>query len=255
MHPKTFFESVHPEFQSGTCFVLMPFSDDLTEVYETIREAVGSTALNFACQRADDIRGAGYIMESVLEGIGKSEFVIADLTTANPNVFYEVGIAHMAKEVNKVILLVQESETIPFDLSPFRCIKYKQSIAGAKKLKTDLISCIKEEADMLITINPNSPPIYQFRLEERKAYRFSKRLFGEGNCLYDFEVFADYIGLDGAKFTIEPTQYIAGRPPQKLDRKGFGMGVGTEEKLPKLPWKLRLENTAGQTAIFQVLPE
>ena len=161
----------------------------------------------------------------------------------------------MAKEVRKVILLIQDGESIPFDLSPFRCIRYKQSIAGAKKLKTDLISCIKEDADILVIHNGDSPPIYQFRLEEGKKYKFSKQLFGEGNSLYDFEVFADYIGEDGAKLTLKPTQYIAGRAPHKLDSKGFGMGKGQEEKLPRLPWKLKLENTAGQTAIFQVLHE
>src|SRR6185295_4116869 len=105
MHPKSFFDSANVAVQNGKCFVLMPFSDEFDEVYETIREAVESPELNFTCERADDLRGAGHIMESVLKGIGESEIVIADLTNRNPNVFYELGIAHMVKRIDKVVLL------------------------------------------------------------------------------------------------------------------------------------------------------
>jgi hypothetical protein len=81
-------------------------------------------------------------MESVLKKIGEAEIIIADLTGRNPNVFYELGITHMIKQPNKVILLTQDINSIPFDLGAFRSIVYKQSITGAKQLKSDLTKAI-----------------------------------------------------------------------------------------------------------------
>lgn len=255
MHPKTFFDLAPVIPRNGKCFVLMPFAQEFREVYDTIREAVESAELNFVCERADDIRGAGHIMDSVLKGIGESEIVIADLTGRNPNVFYEVGIAHMVKKVDKVILLIQDIENMPFDLNPFRCIVYKQSIAGARKLKADLIMAIKEIADLLTVVKDGSSPIYQFRIENGDNYKFPKQLFGENDCLYDFDIRGDYIGEDGAKFTLTLTKYVAGSAPAQLPPEGDGMSRGTERKVPKIPWKLRLEKLAGRVATFHLIHE
>ena len=255
MHPKTFFDSSRIRPECGKCFVLMPFAEELTEVYEIIREAIQSPELNFRCERADDIRGAGHIMESVLKGIGESEIVIADLTNRNPNVFYELGIAHMVKKVDKVILLIQDIGTMPFDLSPFRCIKYKQTITGARELKADLIQAIKEVADLLTITREGAPPIYEFKLKDAEVYKFPIQLFGVGNRLYDFEIVPTRIGVDGVKFTLQLTQYIAGHPPQELGPESFGMSKGTDRKVPKIPWNIRLEKLAGNTATFQLVHE
>lgn len=255
MHPKTFFDSAPISPQNGKCFVLMPFAQEFTEVYDTIREAVESPELNFVCERADDIRGAGHIMESVLKGIGESEIVIADLTGRNPNVFYEIGIAHMVKKVDKVILLIQDIETMPFDLNPFRCIVYKQSIAGARKLKADLIMALQEVADLLTIVKDGTTTIYQFRIENGENYKFPKQLFGENNCLYDFDIHGDYIGEDGAKFMLSMTKYIAGRPPAKSPSEGYGLSRGMKRKVPKIPWELKLEKLAGKVATFHLIHE
>ncbi len=132
MYPKDFFETHHTETKKGQCFVLMPFAEELTEIFGTIRDAVESNELNLICLRAKDLSGGGYILDDILKGIDESEVVIADLTSNNPNVFYELGIAHTRKDVEKVILLTQDMEAVPFDLRPFRCIVYKQSIARRK---------------------------------------------------------------------------------------------------------------------------
>jgi hypothetical protein len=255
MHPKSFFDSANVAVQNGKCFVLMPFSDEFDEVYETIREAVESPELNFTCERADDLRGAGHIMESVLKGIGESEIVIADLTNRNPNVFYELGIAHMVKRIDKVVLLIQDIELMPFDLTPFRCITYKQTIAGARKLKTDIILAIKEVADLLTITREGTPRTHQFRLEQREKYKLPIQLFGEENCLYDFEVSADYLGDDGVKFTLTLTQYIAGRPPKRLSPEYFGMSQGMQRKVPRIPWNIRLDTLSRNGAVFQLIQE
>jgi hypothetical protein len=74
-------------------FVLMPFIQNLTAIYEFIvKPTVESAGLN--CHRADDFRDNRTIMQDVWEGICKARVVVADLTTFNANVMYELGIAH-----------------------------------------------------------------------------------------------------------------------------------------------------------------
>jgi DNA-binding NtrC family response regulator len=77
------------------CFVLMPFatSSDLQNVYfDHVKPTI--ERLQLRCERADDIHGISGVMQSVWEGINRARIVIADMTERNPNVFYELGIAH-----------------------------------------------------------------------------------------------------------------------------------------------------------------
>lgn len=127
--------------ESNLCFVLMPFSGDMNEVYEdhikTIVEDEG-----FSCIRADEIVGTNAIIKDIWERINRARFLIADLTAKNPNVFYEAGLAHaIGKEV---ILLTQYIDDVPFDLRQLRCIVYSWNPRGAKELEKKLLSTIKE---------------------------------------------------------------------------------------------------------------
>lgn len=126
------------------CFIVMPFTDELQPVYEDIiRQTIEENGLR--CIRSDDFFDNRPIMDDIWESIEQSRFVVADLTKRNPNVFYEVGIAHaLGKEV---ILLSQSLDDVPFDLRHLRCILYSDTNRGAKKLKVDL----KQTIDRVLT--------------------------------------------------------------------------------------------------------
>jgi len=81
--------SEHPK-----CFVVMPFGvQDLEDLYsEFILPVLADCRLD--CARGDDIFGLNVVMDDVKAAIAKADLVIADLSGQNPNVFYEVGIAH-----------------------------------------------------------------------------------------------------------------------------------------------------------------
>lgn len=251
MHPKKFFETENIETDAGTCFVIMPFKIELQEIYDVIREAI-EEELNFSCQRADDNLGAGYVMDTVLRGIGESEFVIADITDSNPNVFYELGIAHMVKSVEKVIILRQTIQPVPFDLSPFRYIDYQQSISGAKQLRDKLIRAIKETADLLI-VQKIPYTKYQFRLRNRTAYKFPKRLRGEGDSSFGFELCADDVGEDIVKLTFKFTRHVAGMPPAELPPLGEALMPGQSYMVPFIPWYLEIEKLSGKVATLNLV--
>ena len=74
-------------------FVLMPFSAEFDDVFKHIIEKPLSE-LGFSTRRADNAVGSRNIMHDVISGIFESDLVIADLTGSNPNVYYELGIAH-----------------------------------------------------------------------------------------------------------------------------------------------------------------
>ena len=67
--------------------------------------------------------------------------VIADLTGRNPNVFYEVGLAHAISK--DVIMLTQSMEFVSFDLKTLRCITYEFTPRGMEKFEKSLAATIK----------------------------------------------------------------------------------------------------------------
>ena len=117
-----------------TAFLIMPFDEEFDSVYTGFIKPVLEAA-NFSVDRADDIESQQNILRDVLEKIVQSDLIIADLTTANPNVFYELGLAHALKK--PVILLTQSISDVPFDLKPYRLLEYSvhfDRIGEAKEL-------------------------------------------------------------------------------------------------------------------------
>jgi hypothetical protein len=104
-----------------TCFVMMPFGDWFNtyyvEVYSpAIREA------GYEPVRSDELFRVGSVVEQIWQQIQKASVLVADLTGKNPNVFYELGLAHAASK--PVVLLAASVDDIPFDLRHLRTILY-----------------------------------------------------------------------------------------------------------------------------------
>jgi hypothetical protein len=72
--------------------------------------------------RADSISAGASIVESIHRAIQDSPLLIADVTDANPNVMYEVGLAQAQKK--PLILIASSSRAIPFDLAGVRVLIY-----------------------------------------------------------------------------------------------------------------------------------
>jgi hypothetical protein len=92
-------------------FVLMPFSDDFKDAYESGIKLACKNA-NVKVQRVDEQLYDENILERIYSQIARADIIIADMTGRNPNVFYEVGYAHGIQK--RVILLTQNPNDIPF---------------------------------------------------------------------------------------------------------------------------------------------
>ena len=109
---------------SNLCFVMMPFGDRFEAVYRTLINPVASQ-FGLTTVRADEMFSSGSIVEQIRVAIQQSRLCIADVSERNPNVLYEVGIAHTLGK--PTILLTQNIEELPFDLKNLRTITYQPS--------------------------------------------------------------------------------------------------------------------------------
>lgn len=124
----------------GECFVIMPFREPFNNYYKTIFvPAIKRSGL--IPVRADEIYGVSPIIEDIAQGIINSEIIIADVTKRNPNVNYELGMAHALGK--QVIIISQSTEDIPFDYRHFRAIIYQPRGAKWKaKLEDNICATI-----------------------------------------------------------------------------------------------------------------
>jgi len=121
--------------RSPNVFVVMPLSSDLDDLYylgilETARD------LNCSCDRVDEIEFVGNIMAKVHESIINSKVIIAEVSSSNPNVYYEVGYAHALRK--PVILITKDVSSAPFDSSGYNHIVHRSIRDLRQKLKNRL---------------------------------------------------------------------------------------------------------------------
>jgi len=134
-----------------TCFVVMPFAAPVGGYFQNIYEPAIQKAGLRAVRADADIFGTGKIIDQIWSGINASKVLVAELTTRNPNVFYELGLAHA---LDKPVVLVSSNEDdVPFDLKHIRVIYYDVTdpFWGQKlidKVAENIVSALKnpEEA-------------------------------------------------------------------------------------------------------------
>lgn len=140
------------DVKSGeSCFVMQPFAAPHGDYFEKIfKPAIEKTGLKAV--RADaDLFGTGKIIDQIWRGINNSKVLVAELSTRNANVLYELGLAHALQK--PVVLVSSNSPDVPFDLKHIRVIYYDVTdpFWGAKlieKVAENILSALKnpEEA-------------------------------------------------------------------------------------------------------------
>lgn len=175
-------------------FVAMPFgvkeSDriaiDFDSIYSNgIKPSISESNKDLDIIRADEERMGGFIHGPMYERLLLSEIVIADLTLANANVFYELGIRHCAKP-KSTILIFSHDTRLPFDVSPLRAIPYTLEDGELKKenaqqLKEEIQKRINEALE---DESAKDSPLFQFikdfpgvNLTPDQTESFHSRLF------------------------------------------------------------------------------
>lgn len=124
----------------SSCFVIGPIGDEhapaespprvswekALDVYEKIIQPA-CTAFGITPERADEIASPGEITEQIFTRLREADLVIADLSGANPNVMYELGLRHSQR---KPVIQIGEYGTLPFDVRAIRTIPFTRTPRG-----------------------------------------------------------------------------------------------------------------------------
>jgi protein-tyrosine-phosphatase len=137
----TRFKPTAAKIRADQCFVLMPFGEKWSERIWTRHVRTVLTDFGMKAVRADDLYGS-HILSDIWKGIAESRVIIADITCRNPNVMYELGLAHAMQK--DVIILAQTSDDIPFDIRQHRCLIYEDNSDGYEKLEKQLPFYLKQ---------------------------------------------------------------------------------------------------------------
>lgn len=124
-------------------FMIMPFKNELSDsIYNHCTKKI-CEEYGLKCERADEIITTNPIIEDIVKAIEEATIVIADISEKNANVFYELGMAHMIKQNQTIIITQDDFKSVPFDIHHFRIINYEDSIVGKDNYEHDLRSMIK----------------------------------------------------------------------------------------------------------------
>ncbi|HFC6778814.1 TPA: hypothetical protein ACFN8Z_001011 [Neisseria meningitidis] len=132
-----------------TCFVVMAIgnqhhngqtitAEDLKARYDNlIKEAILKARPSIEVTRADEVSAMGTITTDIVQRIMYSDYIIADVSYPNPNVFYELGLRHACKP--GTIIIKDKDAKVPFDIASLRYIEYENSTQGLKDLSNKLL--------------------------------------------------------------------------------------------------------------------
>ena len=138
---------------TDSCFVMMPFAEPLGTYYASVYEPAIKKA-GLTPVRADtDIYGTGKIIDQIWSGINSAKVLVAELTKRNPNVLYELGLAHALRK--PVVLVSSNEEDVPFDVKHVRVIYYdvNDPFWGSKlidKVAENILSALKNPKEAIL---------------------------------------------------------------------------------------------------------
>lgn len=128
----------HPRTQSrsGTAFIIAPFREPFNEYYvRIIKPALAD--INYEPIRSDEIFSPQAFVQTIWEEILAADLIVAEMTGANANVLYELGLAHAIGK--RVVMISQRIDDVPADLRHINCIVYDTSqVDWASTLKRSI---------------------------------------------------------------------------------------------------------------------
>lgn len=160
--------------QRPLCFVIMPFgikSDpaggadiDFDRIYKNALEpAIDDAGMDPI--RADEERTGGIIHKPMFERLLLCDYAIADLTTANANVFYELGVRHTARP-RTTLTIFAKHQPIPFDVNFLRSLPYDlgtNNVFGDKEaswLREEVSERLRDLRDSTVSQAPIDSPVF-----------------------------------------------------------------------------------------------
>ncbi|MCY3886235.1 MAG: hypothetical protein OXG19_00800 [Chloroflexi bacterium] len=149
-----------------SAFLIMSFDEEFDAVYKRFIKPVLED-VGFEVLRADNIESQQNILRDIIEKIIESNLIVADLTNSNPNVFYELGLAHAFGK--PVILVAQDANEVPFDLKQYRVLEYDTRFDRINVAKEELTRRAKGSLEGTIPVGSPVTDFYPDRTAPNQA--------------------------------------------------------------------------------------
>lgn len=172
-------------------FVVMPFADEYYPIYtdliipsiDKINEELDADKKLYY-SRADDPQNTRSGWINILENIFSSRIIIGVLTGNNPNVFYELGIAHATQQIERQLLLAEKEYEAKLDLKDLIYVKYNranlsESIPSLTKSILDTLKIYDMRRDRQISLALSKMGMYEFEIV--REYGKDSHFFLKGN--------------------------------------------------------------------------
>jgi hypothetical protein len=150
------------------CFVLMPFGKKMDAAgrvtnFDSVYAKIIAPAVERAGLepiRADEEKIGGAIHKPMFERLMLCHYAVADITGANPNVFYELGIRH-AMRPRSTVIVFGEGTVLPFDIALVRGLAYKTDGAGEPVEPETTVDAIAAQLTAARVSHNDDSPIFQ----------------------------------------------------------------------------------------------
>lgn len=129
--------------EQGLVFIIMPMDEEMDPGLADVHDAIKQTASNLGltARRVDDIQTTDRITPTVIEQLGRAEYVVADLTHNRPNVYYE---ARYADALGKTpVFVAKEGTQLEFDTKDFPVLFFKTMKQLQERLQSKLAGLMK----------------------------------------------------------------------------------------------------------------
>jgi nucleoside 2-deoxyribosyltransferase len=177
------------------CFVIMSYHEGFSFFRDIKRIVVEETG--FECLRADDVSAPGEnVRDKVHAAIESAVFLLADISDARPNIFYEIGYAIARNK--PVLLLIRKGIMPPTDLNGIELIPYLDNREGWTTFENELRQHLRVHKDSNVSllramiIPPDPKP--SFMILNPKLPQEGSR-FLQHPC--ERRTYGDYLGLTG----------------------------------------------------------
>jgi hypothetical protein len=137
LHPHTFYSTLFDHAKRDEIFVIMSFAPEFDSRWQSVIEPTIREDLRLTPNRVDYNLSGDSVVHDILDGIAHARLIIADITSTpmrdvcgqvwpqrNANVMWEVGIAHVMRLPDEVLLIRSDGDPSIFDLTQFRIFSY-----------------------------------------------------------------------------------------------------------------------------------
>ena len=166
-----------------TCFVIMPIGNqkhgdieisasELKARYnDLIKVAINNANSELTVIRADEFPISGSISKEILTYLMHADYVIADISYPNPNVFYELGLRHAVRS-GTILIKDSSAPRVPFDINHLKYYEYENTPSGLKNLSDQLKEYFSSEQT---TTHPDNDFLYLAQFTKYRYPDFSDR--------------------------------------------------------------------------------